>query len=67
MKNGKFIINIDDLVTLSSRGEYVLHKKTELFSGAFYRDIEGVRGNLKDLKFFIWKNESLFGKMKAIK
>jgi len=45
------------VVDVWAEGEYKLHKKTHLFTGVFYKDVMGNRGNLEDVEFFIWNDQ----------
>jgi len=47
-----------DVFDVWAEGEYKLYKKTHLFQGVFFKDIKGQIGQLKDVKFYIWKNEN---------
>lgn len=46
------------IIDVWAEGEYKLYKKTHLFTGIFYKDVLGRTGQLKDVKFYIWVNES---------
>ena len=46
------------LINVYAEGEYTAHKKTHLFTGIFYRDILGSRGELKNAEFYIWNEEN---------
>ena len=46
------------LIDVYAEGTYKLSKKTKLFTGVFYKDIAGEVGDLQDVEFFIWVNES---------
>lgn len=48
----------DSVLDVWAEGEYKLYKKTHLFTNVFYKDIGQNRGDLKDVNFFIWVNES---------
>jgi len=45
------------VINVWAEGEYKLYKKTHLFSGIFYKDIIGGKGNLKNTRFFIWETK----------
>lgn len=46
------------VIDVWAEGEYKLYKKTHLFTGVFYKNVFGNKGNLRDVKFFIWKSEN---------
>ena len=45
------------VINVWAEGEYKLYKKTHLFTGVFYKDIIGNRGDLRDVQFYIWNEE----------
>lgn len=45
------------VIDVWAEGEYRLYKKTHLFTGVFYKDITGKRGDLRDVEFFIWEEK----------
>ena len=47
----------DSVINVWAEGEYTLHKKTHLFTGIFYKDIHGKKGNLRDVQFFVWNEK----------
>ena len=52
MDYGSSVINV------WAEGDYKLYEKTHLFTGVFYKDVLGRTGQLRDVKFYIWVNES---------
>jgi len=45
------------VINVYAEGTYKLYQKTHLFTGVFYKDIIGNRGDLRDVKFYIWNEE----------
>ena len=43
------------IINVWAEGDYELHKKTHLFTGVFYKDTVGNRGDLRDVQFYIWE------------
>lgn len=48
----------NSLINSWAEGEYIMHKKTHLFTGIFYKDVLGNKGNLKNVRFYIWNEEN---------
>ena len=46
------------IINVWAEGDYNLHKETHLFTGMFYKDVIGNKGDFKDVKYFIWENSS---------
>jgi len=46
------------VINVWAEGEYTLYKKTHLFRGIYIKDILGRRGELRDVKFYIWQNKT---------
>lgn len=47
------------VINCYAEGEYILHKKTELFSDLFFKDTLGTRGSFEEVKLFIWRERSI--------
>lgn len=43
------------IININIEGEYTMYKDSHLFTGIFYKDIDNKKGDLKNVKYYIWE------------